>query len=149
VLGGMKSYSIDAFLKAAQGMLKITPAGTDLSKLEHAIGAAGTAGNAVGLYDFATRQCFTATFEQRDPLKERSPNKPQAWRELDAALIQYIIVEQIAQPKLNGGEPVKWAFPHTIKEVIEIGLGSETGAGGGKAFGAQLAVIVRPTPLAS
>jgi uncharacterized protein (DUF1015 family) len=41
---------------------------------------------------------------------------------------------------------VKWAFPHTIAEVEEIGKGVETGAGGGAGF-AQMAVIVRPTPL--
>jgi hypothetical protein len=102
--------------------------------------------NVVGLYDFATKRCFTATFAKKDPLAARFPEKPKAWRDLDVALIQYVIVEQICQPKLNGGEAVKWAFPHTIKEVEEIGAGGETGAGGGKNF-AQLAVIVRSTPL--
>ncbi|MBZ0172646.1 MAG: hypothetical protein K8E66_09730, partial [Phycisphaerales bacterium] len=33
-----------------------------------------------------------------------------------------------------------------IKEVVEIGRGAETGAGGGSGF-AQLALIVRPTPM--
>jgi hypothetical protein len=43
---------------------------------------------------------------------------------------------------------VKWAFPHTLAEVEDIGKGAETGAGGGAGF-AQLAVIVRPTPLSA
>ncbi len=81
-----------------------------------------------------------------DPLRARFADKPQAWRMLDVAIIQHLIVEKICQPKLNGGQPVKWAFPHTIKEVLEIGSGQETGAGGGSGF-AQVAVIVRPTPL--
>lgn len=149
VLGGMKGYSIDAFRSAAQEMLTITPVGNDLTRLEHAIDNAAKGANVVGLYDYASKQCFTAAFAQPDPLGSRFPAKPPEWRTLDVALIQYAIVEQVCQPKLNGGEPVTWAFPHTIHEVVEIGLGTETGAGGGKAFKAQLAVIVRPTPLSA
>ncbi len=148
VLGGMKGYSIDAFLAGAKGALKTTPAGNDLTKLEGQMEAAAkTSKNVLGLYDFASKKCFVATLEAADPLQARFGDKPKEWRDLDVALIQYVVVEQICQPKLNGGEPVKWAFPHTIKEVQEIGSGAETGAGGGKAFAAQLAVIVRPTPL--
>lgn len=156
VLGGMKSYDIAKFTDAAKGILNITPAGNDLTKLEAAMEARVTsipgngAKNVLGLFDFKSGQCFTATMAESDPLQSCFADKPQAWRQLDVALIQYSIVEQICQAKLNASEPVKWAFPHTIREVQEIGSGAETGAGGGKVFGstgAQLAVIVRPTPL--
>lgn len=151
VLGGMKSYDIASFIAQSKDVLNVAPAGNDLTKLEaHMEAKAKSDGNVLGLYDFKTGQCFTATMAQGDPLKARFAEKPKAWRDLDVALIQYVIVEQVCQAKLNGGEPVKWAFPHTIREVQEIGSGAETGAGGGKVFGAtgaQLAVIVRPTPL--
>ena len=151
VLGGMKDYTFEAFAAASKGALKIEPAGNDLTRLEAAMEAkAKTVKNVFGLYDFKTKTCHVATLTAADPLKARFAEKPQAWRDLDVALIQYVIVEQVCQPKLNGGEPVKWAFPHTIAEVQEIGTGAETGAGGGKVFGAtgaQLGVIVRPTPL--
>ena len=65
---------------------------------------------------------------QQDPLKAQFPDKPAAWRTLDVALIQHLVVEKICQPKLNAGQPVKWAFPHTIKEVQDIGSGRETSA---------------------
>ena len=71
------------------------------------------------------------------------------WRTLDVALIQYVVVEAICQPSLNAGQAVKWAFPHSVEEVAEIGRGSETGAGGGKGFVPQMAVLVKPTPLAA
>jgi uncharacterized protein (DUF1015 family) len=147
VLGGMSGYSIDAFLKAAAGTITATSAGNDVTKLEAAM-AASKGKSVLGLYDVPSGRCFTATFDQPDPLRAKFPAKPQAWRELDVALIQYIVVEQVCQPKLNGGQQIKWAFPHTIREVQAIARGAETGAGGGKAF-AQLAVIVRPTPLAA
>ena len=150
VLGGMKDYSIEAFLKAAAGVMTAKPAGGDLAAIESVMAAEAKSHRTVlGLQDVASGRCFTATFDQPDPLRARFPAKPQAWRELDVALIQYAIVEQICQPRLNGGRPIQWAFPHTIREVQQIGRGAETGAGGGKAFAAQLAIIVRPTPLAA
>ena len=150
VLGGMKGYSFAAFTKAAEGLLKIEPLAGGLAQIEAAMEKKALAekSNVFGLYDFATGACALAMPAAADPLKARFAEKPRAWRGLDVALIQYVIVEQICQPKLNGGEAVKWAFPHTIREVQEIGSGAETGAGGGKNF-AQLAVIVLPTPLSA
>ncbi|MBL8758115.1 MAG: DUF1015 domain-containing protein [Phycisphaerae bacterium] len=153
VLGGMKSYSWENFAAAAGGLLNIEPVAGGLGTLEAAMerkataaGAGWVGANVLGLLDFSTGRCAVATFTSADPLRERFPGKPEAWRRLDVALIQYVVVEQVCQPKLNGGEAVKWAFPHTIREVEEIGRGAETGAGGGRNF-AQLGVIVRPTPL--
>lgn len=151
VLGGMKGYSFDAFAKAAGNLLRISPANCKLADIEKemmgvTMPQAPLPTNVLGLYDFASAKCYTATFVQRDPLKARFHDKPRAWRDLDVALIQYAIVENICQAALNDNQPVKWAFPHTIAEVDAIGKGEETGAGGGRGF-AQLAIIVKPTPL--
>lgn len=149
VLGGMKDYSFETFSQAARGVLDIKPGPADVRSIEKAIAdaAAGSGGrNVLGLYDFATSRSFIATLTDADPLAQRFGEKPREWRTLDVAIIQHLVVERIAQPKLNAGNPVKWAFPHSVDEVIEIGRGHETGAGGGRGF-AQLAVIVRPTPL--
>ncbi|MCX5688307.1 MAG: hypothetical protein NTV94_00700, partial [Planctomycetota bacterium] len=98
------------------------------------------------LYDFSTKTGLLARPITDDPLAARFQEKPLAWRQLVVAYIQYVLVERIAQPALNAGNAISWAFPHTIAEVEQIGSGTETGAGGGKGF-AQLAVIVRSTPL--
>lgn len=149
ILGGMKGYSWDAFVKASAGSLSLTPVPGDPHALERAMkeAAARTGRNALGLYDFASRRCFVAQAASADPLAKTFAAKPPAWRTLDVALVQYLIVEGIAQPALNGGQPVQWAFPHSIDEVLEIGSGKEKGSGGGKAFVPQLGVIVLPTPL--
>lgn len=161
VLGGMSGYSIDAFIDGAKGLLKAQPIGAAtgtgssvpkpgvLATLESAV-KSSHARNALGLYDFATGRSFVATLDggdTADPLAKQFPKKPPAWRTLDVALVQYIVVDQVCKPKLNGGQDVKWAFPHTVPEVEAIGMGAETGAGGGKGFKPQLAVILRPTPL--
>ena len=147
VLGGMKGYSLEKFLDAAKGHLAFVPVEGTSADLERALHDSPADGrNRVGIYDLASKRCMIATPLAADPLAPTFGSKPKAWRTLDVALIQHLIVEQICQPKLNGGDPITWAFPHTVAEVEEIAQGKETGAGGGAGF-AQLAVIVRPTPL--
>jgi len=149
VLGGMKDYSFATFTETTRGILDIAPIGKDAKLIEPAMEKAGAGGsNVFGLLDFATGQCAVATLVARDPLAARFGSKPKAWRDLDVAIIQHLLVEEICQPKLNAGQPVTWAFPHSVEEVLDIGKGRETGSGGGAGF-AQLAVIVRPTPLES
>lgn len=158
VLGGMKDYSWDKFVAAASsgGELLITQARGGLESLAGEMMATTVPPpplptNVFGLYDFATGRCAVATLAGHNPLATRFADKPRAWQQLDVAIVQHVIVEQICQPRLNGGAPVKWAFPHTIAEVQEIGRGALTGAAGELANpgAAQLAVILRPTPLAA
>jgi uncharacterized protein (DUF1015 family) len=147
VLGGMKDYSIDKFLSAGAGHLRLEPIAGDLTALDRALQNAGAMGERrFALWDCSSRKGYLALPAHDDPLAARFPEKPRAWRDLTVAFCQYVLVEEICQKALNAGSPVKWAFPHTIKEVEDIGAGRETGAGGGSGF-AQLAVIVRPTPL--
>lgn len=149
VLGGMEEYEIEKFIEAAQGLLNIEPIDNDpqtfLSQMDTLAEREQT--NVFGIYDYATGLCFGAWPAVPDPLEMQFPKQSQAWRNLDVAIIQHMIVEEICQPELNNGEPINWAFPHSIDEVLAIGKGEETGssiAGGGKP---QLAIIVRPTPL--
>lgn len=148
VLGGIKAYSLAALQKAAEPFMTLDPLGWAPSSIEDAVAAhpANREGrNVLGLIDFDSGECFVAAMREADPLAADFPDKPRAWRTLDVALVQHLIVEKICEP-LNGGQPVKWAFPHSVDEAMEIGTGAETGAGGGAGF-AQLAAIVRPTPL--
>lgn len=149
VLGGMKDYSIERFIEAAAGTLNVEAVDNDPQQFDGQIAhvAAREETNTLGVYDFDTGLCYAAWPAVPDLLEERFPDKPEAWRKLDVAIIQHAIVEEVCQPELNEGEDIKWAFPHSIDEVLAIGRGEETGsaiAGGGRP---QMAVIVRPTPL--
>jgi len=147
VLGGMKDYSPDKFIEAAAGLLEIKPVVNDPAKIEAEIEKEATeSNNAMGIYDFGTGLCWVAHPSTEDPLSDQFSDKPEAWRRLDVAIVQHMIVEEICSPELNGGEDIKWAFPHSIEEMLEIGKGKTTGSGGGAGF-AQMAIVVRPTPL--
>jgi uncharacterized protein (DUF1015 family) len=148
VLGGMEGYSPEAFAEASGGYLQIDPVVNDPSQIEAEMAKVEARGerDVFGLIDFATGLCWTATTVDLDPLRDDFEDKSEAWRGLDVAVIQHLIVDQICVPELNGGRSISWAFPHSVAEAIEIGKGKETGAGGGAGF-AQLGIIVRPVPL--
>lgn len=149
VLGGMSGYSWRAFEDAAKDSLLITPTGEGPDTLEADMRALGEEigdGCVLGLIDLKTRTCALATTIHADPLAQDFAEKPHAWRQLDVAIVQELVVEKICKARLNAGADVKWAFPHSMAEVLAIAQGLETGAGGGAGF-AQLAVIVRPTPM--
>lgn len=149
VLGGMADYTIEEFVGAASAWLNIEAVDNDPHKFDDALASLADREktNVFGIYDFDTGLCYAAWPSDHDPLADDFEDKPEAWRKLDVALVQHLIVEKICQPELNNGEPVKWAFPHTIDEMLALGRGDETGssiAGGGRP---QIAIVVRPTPL--
>ena len=147
VLGGMSNYSLDAFLEAAAAELEIHEHEAGVETVEQAMAdRAAEHRNVLGLYDFASGRAFVASPRQTDPLAATCAEHHPAWRELDVALVQHLVVEQICQPHLSGGETVRWAFPHSIEEVLATAGGEKDSSGGGK-FVPQLAVILRPTPL--
>ncbi|HCT43778.1 MAG TPA: hypothetical protein DF699_01030, partial [Phycisphaerales bacterium] len=121
VLGGMEDYEVERFIEAAQGLLNVEPIDNDPMLFEsqmETLAERERTPNVFGIYDYATGLCFGAWPAVDDPLDAQFPKQSQAWRTLDVALIQHLIVEEICQPELNNGEPVKWAFPHSIEEVI-------------------------------
>lgn len=149
VLGGMADYTIESFIDAAAGLLNVEAIDNDPHLFERQLErlADRERTNVFGLYDYATGLCFAAWPAVADPLEDRFPDKPAAWRNLDVALVQHLIVEEICEPLLNEGKPVKWAFPHTIGEMLAVGRG-DMGSSGVEASGrAQLAMVLRATPL--
>lgn len=156
VLGGMSDYSLERFTADVAQLFDIHHGPSNPREIESTMNevasqlkkSSGRDRNVFGLVDFKTNSSRIAVLKDGDPLAKRFPDKHPEWRKLDVAIIQHLIVEEYCQPRYNHGQPVKWAFPHSVDEVIDIGRGHETGAGGGKGF-AQLAVIVRPTPLAA
>lgn len=141
VLGSMQAYSLDRLEAACRGLFRLEPAGVPVSELEQRLDAEPreTVG-LLGLYDYASGTSLLARPAHHDPLADLCPDKPLAWRTLDVAIVQHLLVEQVCMPQLNAGQRVDWAFPHTIEDMLE--LGRQEGQ-----FRPQLGVVLRPTPL--
>ena len=138
VLGNMQNFSIDKFDDIATDHLSIIPFVGSLQELEASLPKAGS--HAMGLYDpkNPSGNKFIATTLDYDPLEEQFPNQSVAWRELDVAILQHIIVEKLCEPNFcNDNEKVTWKFPHSLEETEQI-INTD---------GYQLAVILQATPL--
>lgn len=142
VLGNMPTFSMDAFKEAAAGKLLIQPvAGKDPALLEEAL-AESNHPHAIGLYDPAKPDAplSIATTIGPDPLKATHGEKSDAWRQLDVAIVQHLIVEQVCEPAfVKDGESITWKFPHEIAQLKEL---ADTGD-------YQLGLVLRATPLDS
>lgn len=155
VLGGMARYSWEAFKAAAAEHFQLAPVVGGLAELERALNTrsnheTGTDSPIrLGLFDFASGSGAIATPLVPDPLAVEHSYKPLAWRMLDVAVVQHLLVENICQPVLNDGLSVRWSFPHTLREVEALARGESMGAGESAGQLPQLGVILRATPLES
>ncbi|HAI11745.1 MAG TPA: hypothetical protein DCM28_08570 [Phycisphaerales bacterium] len=136
VLGGMKDYSFEKFAAASAGKLVIKPFDGTMEELEAALPDAGP--HAMGLYD-PKAGLHIATTVDTDPLKESHGNMSDAWRQLDVAVLQHLIVEGICEPTFCDGSKATWKFPHDLKETKTI-TDSES---------YDLGVIMQATPIES
>jgi len=135
VFGGMANFTLERLISAAAGKLEVQRVeGRSLEALEKMLRSTGP--HAMGL---VTRDAMAvATTVDADPLKASHGQMSAAWRQLDVAVLQHLIVEGICQPTFGEGGEVTWKFPHSLDEV------KKQIAGDG-----QLAVVLQPTPLES
>lgn len=140
VLGNMPRFDFNEFVKVAEGRLKIEPVlGTDLQTLQHAVEEYAHP-HAIGLYNPAHPQAplHIATVVEPDPLARTHGNKSDAWRQLDVAIVQHLIVEQLCEPNFcEPGQKVAWKFPHALDDFKQIA----------DSDGYQLGLLLRATPL--
>lgn len=136
VLGGMPTFDWDRMLEVAGASLEIKPFAGSLEELEAALPSAGH--HAMGLYD--GKQMAIATTHSDDPLQATHGDQSEAWRQLDVAILQHLIVEQLLEPTFApAGEKVTWKFPHELSQA-ETDVNEPD---------YQLAVIMQATPLES
>lgn len=143
VLGNMKGLTLEAFAEKAADYLDIKPfAGSDVAALEAALPKAGT--HAMGLYipGESGPKLAIATTKSADPIGEQLGGelaaKCDAFRQLDVAILQHVIVEQVCEKHFTpAGENVVWKFPHELSQFEKDA----------NADGFQLGVVMQATPL--
>lgn len=133
VLSNLSNFSMRRFCEAAKGRLRVCRfESADLRELEAALPKAGP--HAIGLYDASEpdphRRLWITTPVEDDPLATVCPKQSRAWRQLDVAIGQHLIVDQICEPAFGrAGAKLRWSFPHTLKEFQEAADKADCGLG--------------------
>jgi uncharacterized protein (DUF1015 family) len=92
----------------------------------------------MGLYDPQSGQTYRLTTDSADPLADLAPQQPAAWRKLDVAVLQHLVIEKLIQPEF-GGDSVGYHYTAELPELREYAQGAD----------GRLGVIMQPTPLES
>ena len=138
LVGGLSGFSIDVLKRKLGQNFEIveTPLRGDHVD-EFAETLPGYPPHTFGLYDHATRKLYTLTLKNVDVLASVEPDHSPAWRQLDVAILQRYLLDEIIGPSFAGGQKISPGYtadPHAIIPMMEKG-------------GYQIALLVQPTPL--
>ncbi len=144
VLTGLDCFTWNIFHRALGEHFATKPfLGGDLATLEASLPRQGP--HAIGLYvpSHPQNKLWVATTLQSDPLATTLGERHPAWRTLDVAIVQHLLVEQIVQPTCcTPGVTVGWKFPHELVKLKTLTEAAQPGE-------TRLGVIVQPTPLSA
>ncbi len=94
--------------------------------------------HAMGLYA-GGEECYVVNTTERDPLENEFPDKPEVWRQLDVAILQYLLLEGTGAIA-SGREGAALSYRYTSDlEELKAMVNAEPGG--------RLGVIMQPTPL--
>lgn len=139
LIGGIESFDMETFWRAIAAQVEVveTPLRPDqLDELADVL--AQHPPNTFGLYDARTRKTYTLKVKNPDLLAALEPKQSQAWRQLDVAILQRYLLDEIIQPKFGGGKEIIKGYTANASEIVPMC------ADGGKY---QVALLLRPTPL--
>jgi len=137
LLGGLEGFD-PAKLQIALGThatLDLLPDGADAVKLAAAVAHAPA--HTFGVYDGKAKRGYLLRLTNANVLADLEPGQSQDWRELDVAILQRYLIDEIIRPTFCGGsEPAKGytADAATIESAVD---GSQY----------QLALLLQSTPL--
>jgi len=137
VLGEMSDFSLEMFIQAGEGKIKVEKYAGDLASIEAELPKHGP--HAMGLYcpGNADQPLSILTTVDDDPLSDTHSDQSEAWRQLDVAVLQELVVRGICEPTFCGGGEVKWKFPHDVDELEQLVSGGDY----------QIGLVMQPTPL--
>ncbi|MGH7179811.1 MAG: DUF1015 domain-containing protein, partial [Tepidisphaeraceae bacterium] len=139
LIGGLKSFNIDQFKSAVSGAFTVEPTPLTADKLAdyaHDILPSEPA-HTFGLYDGTSKRLYRMTLKKPDLLADFEPNKSEAWRKLDVAILQRYLLDEILAPKFTDGEELARGFTAYGQEIAPM-------MNSGKY---QIALLLKSTPL--
>jgi uncharacterized protein (DUF1015 family) len=138
LIGGLTSFDIEQFRSAVGANFEITetPLGADpVSSL--GVGVNSYEAHMFGLYDGKSKKLYTLKLKNLDVLKALEPGQSEAWRQLDVAILQRYLLDEILQPKFAGGKELVKGYTADAGTIVPQVDGSKY----------QVALLLKSTPL--
>lgn len=138
IIGGLDSFDIASFKQALGDDWDVTATTLrpdHVDELAHTL--PGYPPNTFGMFDGKTRKLHTLTLKNPSLLAKYEPEKSAAWQQLDVAILQRYLLDEILQPKFAGGRELTKAYTadaHAVSAMTD-----------GKKY--QIALLLKPTPL--
>jgi uncharacterized protein (DUF1015 family) len=139
LIGGMTAFDIESFTAAIAPGFTVTPAPVGPERMhefvdQHLVKAGA---HSFGLYDGRTKKLYQVKLINHDLLKPLEPDRSEAWRSLDVAILQRYLIEEVLQPRFAGGNEVTKAYVSYADQVVPNTDGAKN----------QIALILQPTPI--
>ncbi|MGD0462630.1 MAG: DUF1015 domain-containing protein [Tepidisphaeraceae bacterium] len=139
LISGLKTFDVEALRQALAPVANVTDVNVAEDQLPHYIDNILPKQPAAtfGLFDGRTRRTHQITFIDPDVLKSVEPDHSPAWRQLDVAIVQRYLLDEVLKPKFAGGVEPGRGYTAYSKEVSAMTDGKKY----------QIALLLKATPL--
>ena len=139
LIGGLTGFSIDAFRGAVGGNFDVAETVLRPDHLDEFVNLVlpKQPAHTFGLYDGKTQTLCQLTLKNPDLLAPLEPDKSEAWRKLDVAILQRYLLDEVLKPKFAGGKELTKGYtpdPFAIGPQVD-----------GERY--QVALLLKPTPI--
>jgi uncharacterized protein (DUF1015 family) len=138
IIGGLDWFDPEAFIAALGESASVTQTaigGEPSAMLEHMVSTMPA--HTFGLYDGRRKTIYSIHMRNADVLAKFEPDKSPAWRQLDVAILQHYLLDQVIQPQFAAGKELTKAYTADATQVPMMTDGEKF----------QIALLLRPTPL--
>jgi len=138
LLGGLDDFDIAAFRTAVRGNFNVTETAMRPDELDEYVEDVlpQQPPNTFGLYDAKTKRLYQLTLTNHDVLKPLEPDRSEAWRKLDVAILQRYLIDEVLQPKFATQEIAKGYTADAAAVAPQVDRSKY-----------QIALLLRSTPL--
>jgi uncharacterized protein (DUF1015 family) len=139
LIGNILSFDIAAFTTAVAPVADVTPlslAETDLAAYIDTV-LPKQPPHTFGLFDGRTRKTFQITFKNPDVLAAVESKRSIAWRQLDVAILQRYLLDEVLKSRFAGGQDPTRGYTADSKSVAALTDGQKY----------QIAFLLKSTPL--
>jgi uncharacterized protein (DUF1015 family) len=139
LVGGLQNFTIDAFKAAVGANLDVTETVLTPDHVDEFVNVVlpRQPAHTFGLYDGRAKKLYQLTLNNVEVLAALEPNRSDAWRRLDVAILQRYMLDEVIAPKFAAGKEVLKGYTPDPFAVVPQADGDRY----------QIALLLRPTPI--